>query len=48
MQVEHSTDRVFRSDAIVKSLYEELARQAICSVKTEQIATVPSFLTTRN
>jgi hypothetical protein len=41
MQVEYSTDLVFRSDAILKSLYEELSRQAIFSVKAEQVA---SFL----
>ena len=39
MQVEYSTDLVFRSDAILKSLYEELSRQAIFSVKAEQVAT---------
>jgi len=39
IQVEYSTDLVFRSDAILKSLYEELSRQAIFSVKAEQVAT---------
>jgi hypothetical protein len=39
MQVEYSTDLVFRSEEILKSLYEELSRQAICSVKAEQVAT---------
>ena len=38
MQVEYSTDLVFRSEAILKSLYEELSRQAIFSVKAEQVA----------
>ena len=41
MQVEYSTDLVFRSDTIMKSLYQELSRQAIFSVKAEQVA---SFL----
>ncbi len=39
MQVEYSTDRVFRSAEILKPLYEELSRQAIFSVKAEQVAT---------
>lgn len=38
MQVEYSTDLVFRSDTILKLLYEELSRQAIFSVKAEQVA----------
>ncbi|HNK51809.1 MAG TPA: hypothetical protein PKX75_22675, partial [Nitrospira sp.] len=38
MQVEYSTDLVFRSDTILKSLYEELSRQAIFSVKADQVA----------
>lgn len=38
MQVEYSTDLVFRSEAILKPLYEELSRQAIFSVKAEQVA----------
>jgi len=41
MQVEYSTDRLFRSDAIVQSLDEELSRPVICCVKAEQVA---SFL----
>jgi hypothetical protein len=39
MQVEYSTDLVFRSEAVMKPLYEELTRQAILSVKAEQVAT---------
>lgn len=39
MQVEYSTDLVFRSEQIMKPLYEELSRQAIHSVKAEQVAT---------
>jgi len=39
MQVEYSTDLVFRSERIMKPLYEELSRQAIHSVKAEQVAT---------
>jgi hypothetical protein len=39
MQVEYSTDLTFRSDQIMHSLYEELSRQAILSVKAEQVAT---------
>jgi len=38
MQVEYSTDLVFRSDTILKSLYTELSRQAIFSVKAAQVA----------
>lgn len=38
-QVEYSTDIVFRSPAILKSLYEQLCRQAVLSVKAENIAT---------
>jgi hypothetical protein len=41
MQVEYATDLAFRSDAIMKPLYDELSRQAIFSVKAEQVA---SFL----
>ena len=41
MQVEYSTDLVFDSEQTLKSLYEELSRQAILSVKAEQVA---SFL----
>jgi hypothetical protein len=39
MQVEYATDLVFRSQAVLKSLYEQLSRQAILTVKAEQIAT---------
>lgn len=39
MQVEYSTDLVFRSPAVMKPLYEALSRQAILSVKAEQVAT---------
>ncbi len=39
MQVEYSTDLVFRSEEILKPLYEALSRQAIFSVKAEQVAT---------
>jgi len=41
MQVEYSTDLVFDSEQTLKSLYEELSRQAVLSVKAEQVA---SFL----
>lgn len=41
MQVEYSTDLVFRSEAILKPLYEQLSREAVLSVKAEQVA---SFL----
>ena len=39
MQVEYSTDLVFRSEATLKPLDETLLRQAILSVKAEQVAT---------
>ena len=39
MQVEYSTDLVFRSQATLKPLYEQLARQAVLSVKAEHVAT---------
>lgn len=39
MQVEYSTDLAFRSEQILQSLYVELSRQAILSVKAEQVAT---------
>jgi len=38
-QTEYSTDIVFRSPAILKSLYEQLCRQAVLTVKAEHIAT---------
>ena len=41
MQVEYSTDLVFRSEATLKPLYEQLSREAVLSVKAEQVA---SFL----
>jgi hypothetical protein len=41
MQVEYSTDLLFRSEATLKPLYEQLAREAVLSVKAEQVA---SFL----
>jgi hypothetical protein len=39
MQVEYSTDLVFRSKETLAPLYEELSRQAVLSVKAEQVAT---------
>ena len=39
MQVEYATDLVFRSQAVLKPLYEQLSRQAILSVKAEHVAT---------
>ena len=41
MQVEYSTDLVFRSEATLRPLYEQLSREAVLSVKAEQVA---SFL----
>ena len=41
MQVEYATDLVFRSQAVLKPLYEQLSRQAILTVKAEHVA---SFL----
>ena len=41
MQVEYATDLVFRSAATLQPLYDTLARQAILTVKAEQVA---SFL----
>jgi hypothetical protein len=41
MQVEYSTDLVFRSEATLKALYEQLSREAVLAVKAEQVA---SFL----
>ena len=40
-QVEYATDLVFRSQAVLKPLYEQLSRQAILTVKAEHVA---SFL----
>ena len=39
MQVEYSTDLVFRSQAMLAPLYEQLARQAVLAVKAEHVAT---------
>jgi hypothetical protein len=39
MQAEYSTDLVFKSEQILKPLYEQLAREAVLSVKAEQVAT---------
>ena len=39
MQVEYSTDLVFRSQATLRPLYEQLTRQAVLSVKAEHVAT---------
>lgn len=41
MQVEYSTDLMFRSEATLKPLYEQLSREAVLSVKADQVA---SFL----
>jgi hypothetical protein len=38
-QVEYSTDLVFRSQAMLRPLYEQLCRQAVLSVKAEHVAT---------
>jgi hypothetical protein len=39
MQVEYSTDLVFRSQTTLAPLYEQLARQAVLAVKAEQVST---------
>jgi len=39
MQVEYATDLVFRSQATLRPLYEQLSRQSVLSVKAEQAAT---------
>src|SRR6201993_4525161 len=39
MQVEYATDLVFRSQAVLNPLYEQLSRQAILTVKAEHVAT---------
>lgn len=39
MQVECSTDLAFRSEATMKPLYEAISREAILSVKAEQVMT---------
>lgn len=41
MQVEYSTDLIFRSETTLGPLYEQLAREAVLAVKAEQVA---SFL----
>lgn len=41
MQTEYSTDRLFRSDAVLSALYEALSRQAAITVKAEHVS---SFL----
>jgi hypothetical protein len=41
MQVEYSTDLVFRSAVTLQPLYEQLSREAVLAVKAEQVA---SFL----
>ena len=38
MQVEYSTDSIFRSEAALKPLYQQLAREAVLAVKAEQVA----------
>ena len=38
MQVEYSTDLMFRSEQTLKPLYEQLSRQAVLAVKAEQVA----------
>lgn len=39
MQIEYSTDLVFKSDQILPPLYAQLAREAVLSVKAEQVST---------
>lgn len=39
MQIEYSTDLMFRSTAILGPLYEEISRQAVLAVRAEQVAT---------
>jgi hypothetical protein len=39
MQVEYATDLLFRSEAMLGPLYEQLSRQAVLAVKAEQVAT---------
>jgi len=39
MQVEYSTDLVFRSETTLGPLYEQLSRQAVLAVKAEQVST---------
>jgi hypothetical protein len=47
MQVEYATDLVFRSQAVLKPLYEQLSRQAILTVKAEHVATFLGHKITR-
>jgi hypothetical protein len=39
MQAEYSTDLVFKSEQILRSLYEQLSREAVLCVKAEHVAT---------
>jgi hypothetical protein len=39
MQAEYSTDLVFKTEHILRHLYEQLAREAVLCVKAEQVAT---------
>jgi hypothetical protein len=39
MQAEYSTDLIFKSEQLLKPLYEQLSREAVLSVKAEQVAT---------
>jgi hypothetical protein len=39
MQIEYATDLMFRSQAVLQPLYEQLSRQAILTVKAEHVAT---------
>ena len=39
MQVEYSTDLVFRSQAMLAPLYEQLAGQAVLNVKAKHVTT---------
>lgn len=39
MQAEYSTDLVFKSEQILRPLYEQLSREAVLSVRAEQVAT---------
>lgn len=41
MQTEYSTDLVFRSDATLSTLYDDISRQAVIAVKADQVS---SFL----
>src|SRR5450631_2473842 len=39
MQAEYSTDLMFKSEQVLRALYEQLAREAVLSVKAEHVAT---------